>query len=394
MYMTDDQYEGLYKLDRWYWKFKHQIIEIEGTLGTGTIELVNHFIERSEIDFKEVMFLSYDQKQVLELASKRYHAYYINSIIYKYFREVNFDTIPVINPHSNFIESKWKKEVRKKIDPRYKLIVVFDSTLLDEKTLIDLSSFGLPIILIKDPMLIPSPSSVTYVRDANIILKEINPELYRNPIIYFANKILLNERLNYGNYDSVSVIPRKEMNLYNLRSPNMVITLTDNMRDRINQTYRSKILKQKTSVNIVGERIIIMSDMYAHKLVNSNEKNVKVFLRRGLVGKIMKCNRHIPTTKYLPFTFQTDFYYDVFEDLVMDRHYLNKISLPSRQLIPDEITYADYAYALTPSLARVNHWDKITLVADITEENDEPDYLKRLLYTAITRARRQMTIII
>lgn len=393
MVLTDDQYEGLYKLEKWYWKHNHQIIEISGVVGTGTIQLVQYFIERSNLDIREVMFLSYDQKQVLELAAKRYHAYYVNSIIYKYFREVNFDTIPVVNPHSNQIEYKWKKEVRKKIDPRYKLIVVFDSMLLDERTLCDLGSFGLPIILIKDPMLFPAPDSFTYTRDANITLREIHPNLYQNPIVYFAHKILRGERLQFGNYDTVSIIHRKEMNLYNLRSPNMVLTLTDEMRNEVNKIYRERILKQRSIINVPGERLICMSNMYGHKLVNNNEKNIKVFLMKGLVGRIFKCNKHVISTKYLPLTFQPEFYYDQFEDLIMDRHYLNKINVPSRQIIPDEVCYFDYAYALTPQLARVDHWDKITLIID-HDELDDTELLKYKLYTAITRARRQMTIII
>ena len=393
MILTDDQYEGLYKLEKWYWKHTHQIIEISCVIGTGVEQLINYFIERSNLDIKEVMFLSYDQKQVLEMAAKRYHAYYVNSIIYKYFREVDFDTLPVINQHSNQIEYKWKKEVRNKIDPRYKLIIVFDSMLLNEKTLSDLGSFGLPIILIKDPMLFPAPDSFTYTRDANIVLREIHPELYKNPIIYFANKILRGEKIQFGNYDNVSIIHRKEMNLYNLKSPNMVLTLSDEMRNQVNKIYRSRILKQRSIINVPGERLICMSNMYAHKLVNSNEKKVKVFLTKGIVGKITKCNKHVVSTKYLPIVFQPEFYYDQFDDLTIDRHYLNKIDVPSRQIIPDEVAYFDYAYALTPQMARINHWDKVTLIVDRDELDDE-NIMKYKLYTAITRARRQMTIII
>lgn len=393
MNLTDDQYEGLYDLEKWYWKHKHQIIEISGVIGTGTIQLVQYFIERSNLDIKEVMFLSYDQKQVLEMAAKKYHAYYINSIIYKYFREVDFDTLPVINYHSKQIEYKWKKVLRKKIDPRYKLIVVFDSILLNDKTLSDLSSFGLPIILIKDPMLIPAPDSFTFARESNIILRELNEDLYKNPVVYFANKILNGSKLKFGSYDTISIISKKDMNLYNLKSPNMIITLTNKMRNQVNMIYREKVLKQKSIINIPGERVIVMNNMYGHKLVNSNEEKIKVFLTKGLVGRIFKCNRHVLNTKYVRFTFQPEFYYDQFEDLTMDRHYLNKIEIPSRQIIPDEITLLDYAYALTPQMARLSHWDKITLIIDHDQFEDE-EMFKSILYTAITRTRRQATIII
>ena len=133
--------------------------------------------------------------------------------------------------------------------------------------------------------------------------------------------------------------------------------------------------------------------MYSHKLVNHDEKKIKVYLTKGTVGTINKINKHALNTKYVPMEFRPDFYYDVFDDLVIDRHYLNKINIQSKQMIPDEILLAEYAYALTPTLARLDHWDKVTLVIDPNEEED-PDLQIRLLYTAITRARKSLTIII
>lgn len=390
--LTNDQYCGLAKLEKWYKKASHQTIEISGVVGTGVWQLLQKFLDYTDLNMKEVMYLSYDQKQVLELASRRYHAYYINGVIYNYTRNVNFDSLSVINPHSNELEYVWKKDVKKKIDVRYKLIVVFDSILLDEKTLRDLSSFGLPIILLRDPMLIPSATGYTFFRDANINLNELHSELIRNPIVYFANKVLYNEKFKYGNYDSVNVIPRKQMNLYNLKSSDMVLTITSDTSKQINDIYREKIMKFRSIINWPNERMICMSDMYAHRLVNKDEKKIKIYLTKGLVGYLGRCNRHAITTKYVPVDFRPEFYYDTFTDLVMDRHYLNKINPPCRQIIPDEITYFDYAYALSVPMARISHWDKVTMILDPNEEYD-PELQKRLIYTGITRAHKSLNII-
>lgn len=391
MTITTDQYQALYKLDKWYSKYKHQIIEISGVVGTGIWDVIQSFIELENLDKREVMYLSYNQKQVLELAFKQYHAYYINSIIYKYTRYVDFSTIPVINKDSKCMEYEWKKEVRKKVDPKYKLMIVFDSLLINESTLRDLSSFGLPIIMIRDPMLIPAPDTCTFLRDPNIILSEPHPDYIKNPITYFTYKILMGERLKIGNYDNVSIISRKQMNLYNLKSSNMNITLSNDLRNEVNDIYRNNILNTKTKVNILNERLIVMNNMYNHKIVNSDEKRVKLFLTRGLVGNITKINRHAPITKYVPVEFKPEFYHDPFDDLVLDRHYLNHLNGNSRQIIPDETMLCEYAYALTPQLARLSHWDKVTLIID---NNEDDEFQRRLLYTAFTRARRNLTIVI
>jgi len=390
---TNDQYEALSRLQKWYRKYQHQFIDIAGVIGTGTWDLVQKFIELEDLDMREVMYLSHDQKQVLELAYKRYHAYYINRIIYNYTRIVDFDSLPIINPNSTHVECEWKKSVRKKVDPRYKLIVVFDSVLLTKQNIEDLATFGLPVILLRDPMLLPAPDTYTFIREPNIILREPHVDYLKNPIVYFAHKVLMGDRIEPGSYDNVSVIPRKQMNLYNLKSAEMTITNSGEIRDQINQIYRERILRQRGITNITGERIIIMENMYAHRLVNHDEKNVKVYLTKGTVGFISKINRHLPLTKYVPMEFRPEFYHESFTDLMIDRHYLNNIDAKSRQIIPDEILKAEYAYALTAPMARLGHWDKVTLVVDPNELADL-EVQKRTLYSAITRARRSLTILI
>lgn len=392
-YLTNDQYLGSSKLEKWYRKYNHQIIEISAVVGTGVWDLIQHFIDKEEFDPREVMYLSYNQKQVLELASKRYHAYYINGIIYNYTRLVDFDSMPVINSNSTKLEYEWKKEVKKKIDRSYKLIVVFDSVLLNRDTLTDLCEFGLPIILVRDPMLIPSPDSYAFFRDPNIILVEPHPNYIRNPINYFAHKIIAGDNIIPGSYDNVNVVPRKQMNLYNLKSSDMNITLSDTLRNNINKVYREKIMKRKDTTNVVNERVIVMSDMYGHRLVNQDEKKIKVYLRKGLVGFLSKINHHAEVTKFVPIEFRPEFYFESFDDLILDRYHLNGIANNSRQMIPDEYIQMEYAYALTPSLARLSHWDKVTLVMDPTDDVSD-EFRKRLMYTGVTRAKQSLTIIV
>ena len=121
--------------------------------------------------------------------------------------------------------------------------------LLNVETVTDLASFGLPIILIRDPMLLPVPDTYTFLRDANIILREAHPDLSRNPLVYFAHKVLNNEKWKIGTYDNVSIVPRKQMNLYNLRSSEMIITLSDVLSDQVNRLYRERILKKQNIIN-------------------------------------------------------------------------------------------------------------------------------------------------
>lgn len=389
---TNDQYIGASILSKWYKKSSHQFCEISGTVGTGTWELVQNFIDEFDFDPREVMYLSYDQKQVLDLASKRYHAYYIPGFLYKYTRIVDFNSLYVFNVNADHMEYEWKRTVRKHIDEKYRIIVVFDSTLLDQETLSDVGSFGLPVILLRDPCLIPSPDSFTFTKDSNIVLTELHPDLVKNPVTYFANKSLVTRKFEYGNFDNVTIVPRKQLNLYNLKSSDMVITMGKELSNTINQLYREKIMHIRTNINTIGERLIVMQNMPNHKLVNQDEKHIKIYLDKGLVCYITKCNKHAQVTRYVPIELRTEFYYEPFTDLVLDRNYLNGVNTPSRQIIPEETVKCSYAYALPVVLARSNHWDKLTVIA---EPFTDDEYIqRRMLYTAITRCTGSMTLVI
>lgn len=387
---TNDMYTGITKLAKWYRKGNHQFIEISGVMGTGSKLMVNQFISDFAFDPREIMYLSYDQKEVLEMASKRIHAYYTDGLLYKYTRMVDFNSIPVINPQSTALEYQWVKSVRKKIDKKYKLIILTDSTLLNKNTLSDIGSLGLPVILMRDPALIPSTDSYTFTREPNIELKELHPELLKNPIVYFANKVLYGSKIDYGNYDNVSVVPLKQLNLYNLKSAQMTITISDELADTLNAVYRDKIMHNKSGVNTVGERLIVADNMYGHKLVNEDESHIKIYLRKGLVGTLVKCYKHAPIRKYVQVDFKPEFYHDSFTELMLDRNYLNGAETPSRQLTPDEIFRCKYAYALSVPMARLNHWDKVTLINDNAYEDS---IQRRMLYTAISRCHSNLTLI-
>jgi len=390
MAVTNDQYLALDQLKVWYRKYSKQFIEISGIVGTGTWEVVQEFIEATSLDPREVIYLSYDQKQVLELAYQGFHAYYFNAI-YRYTRITNFDSLALLNAKSPQIEYLWKKEVKDKFSSPYKLMIIFDSMLLTLQNIKDLATLSLPIILIRDPMLLPVPNSYTFLRDADIILREINPKYNDSLITYFTQKIIRGDKIDYGSYGEVAVVPRKQLNFYNLRSADMIITLSEEVSGIFNQIYREQIIKAKGSINTVGERVIVAESLYDEVLKNKDNKKVKVYLSKGLIGSLSKVIKHAVGTRYIRVDLKPDGYHESFSDLSLDRFYLNRISASSRQEIPKEILQVEYAYALSAPLARNSHWDRTTVIFD-SHTDDELE--TRLKYTAVTRTRKAMTLVL
>ena len=389
MLFTNDQYVGLAKLQKWWRKYTHQIIEVSGTIGTGVNELIQSFIELIQLDPREVIYLSYNQREVLDLAFNKLHSYYINNILYSYSRIVDFDSIPVINPSSKELVYQWKKKLKTKLDSKYKLMIVSDSTLLSLTTIKDLASFGLPIILLRDPLLLPSYDTHTFLLEANINLQEQSSKYNRDPLVYIANRVINHLPIAEGNYDALTIINRKRLNLYNLKSSDMILTLSDALSDTINASYREKILNRKNTINILGERLILDETLYGRKIINQDNTKVKVYLTKGSVGNITRINKHASNTKYVSMDFKLDIYHEPFSDIALDRHHLNGIEAKSYQLKPDEVAKFSYAYALSTPKARFSNWDKVVLILD--KANDSL-LETSLIYTAITRAKDKLII--
>ena len=257
MNCTLDQYMGLSALESWWRKYNHQIITVDSRIGCGVWDLLQFFLGKIGLDQREICYLSYNQKQVLRLAYAKMHAYYIDGFLYDYRKSFDVDTLEAITKKDIQPKYEWVKYKNKKIDPKYKLIVVFDSTLLTKKQIRHLSFYGLPIILLQDSKLIPGDKPYTFYHEPNIVLKQVHPWYTNHPIVHFAHQLLMNVPLKLGNYDGVNIIGKSKLNLYNMKSSNMIIALNDDTRTMINQMYREKVLSCKDTVTKVGERLIV-----------------------------------------------------------------------------------------------------------------------------------------
>ena len=392
MNCTLDQYIGLSILDSWWRKYNHQIITIDSRIGCGVWDLVQFFIGKIGLHPQEVCYLSLNQKQVLRLAYAKYHAYFLDGFLYDYKKMYDVDTLEAISKKDIPPTYQWVKYRNKNIDPKYKLIIVFDATLLSKKQIRHIQSYGLPIILLQDTKLLPGDHSWTFFHEPNITLNEIHPWYLNQPIVHFTHHIISHGLLKLGNYDGVNIIGKSKLNLYNMKSAGMIITLNEDTRKMINRIYREKVLSCKNNITKVGERLIVTKSMYDHELENPDESRIKVYLHKNTVGYISRINKHAQITRWVPIEFKLEEYNEPFDDISLDRYLLNHIDGNSKQIIPDDILETEYAYALTPDKARYSTWDKVLLLMEPTEYDDQLQ--QSLLYTAMTRAEKFINIVI
>lgn len=389
--MTTDQYYALGEMRRWYDRGRKQIFELSGHCGSGLMKVVNAFLSIEEFKPYEICYLSYDQKTVMQYAANRCHCYYLPAKIYKWYKWTNFDTIDFLNPFAK-TESEWVRKPRTKLDASYKIMIVLDSLLLNKDAIEQLVGFGLPILLLRDPCLTPSVDSFCFGKNPTVSLEKLDNAAIRDPIVYFAMKVLSGTKLSPGSYDNVHVVRKRDLNLYNLKSSNMVITLSEDMSDDVNNLYRNRV-KHYNETTRPGERVICMTDAYDYKMKNNEESRLKCYLRSGVVGYLTKCSYHAINTKYVPVEFTPDFWPDPFKDIIMDRSLMISPKRWRMQLEPDESILFRYAYALPVQLARISNWDRCTVISETPVEFMSKES-RSLLYTAITRCNKRLTLCI
>ena len=390
--ITTDQYNALQKLCNWYESRRRQMISISSPIGTMGWDFLQYFLDYEQIQPNEVMYLSMDQKMVMELACDQLHAYYLNRVLYSYDQMVNLDSVPFMGKnYDGHIRTTWKRIRNKHIPEEYKLLVVLDASLLSYEMLRDLCKFDRKVLLLYDPFMISPANSYCEKSKPDISLEMVHPSMERNPFVVMAYRVLGGNPLRPGEYGGIHVIPNKSMNLSNLKSNEMNLTISKEMADRVNTLYRDKIMKGNPDVNHVGERLVVAQTLYDHAISSRIEPRLRFYFVSGMIGEISKINRHVAKTKYVPFEFTPEWSDQPFTGMSLNRNFLNHVDYPSRQIIPKSIALMDYAYALTILQARVTHWDTTTLIC---EGYNESTLHNRMMYTAIVNTDKRMTIVV
>lgn len=389
MLETSEQFSAVDKLEQWYRDYNHQVIDLCGAIGTGKLEIVKDFIDR--IGFKEfqVMYVSKNQSTVINLAQKQKHAYYLDSVLYEFYKETDFETLRSVNPLSNQLEFKWIRKKNKKINKSYRIIIVLDAELCSIKKIKHLMEFKVPILLVSDPIAIGSPNTYLKMHEPNILITDVTPLNQKNPLVHFIHKIIALETIPYGNFKSITVLKKSDANVYNFKFSDMIIVENEESAKSINKLYRENIMKFKTRINHVGERLILAEDSHQF-LENKTENNIKFFLDKFITGTITRIDYHSLNRKFISISFKPDSYTDEFTDIWLDRFFLNDFENRSIQFnFPIPLKF-NFGYAIPVLAAQYGYWNDVTI---IEEPYDDWTYHSRVLYTSMKSAKKSVILI-
>lgn len=391
--LTNEQIYATYNAETWFHSStSNQVFEISGPAGSGKTTLVLYIIEKLGLRKKDVLFCAYMGKAATQLIRNGLPARTIHSAIYDNIIEYKRDD------KGHIILNKKGKPIKKmvfrkkmELDKKYKLIVVDEGSTVDGNIAADLLSFGIPVIVLGDlNQLPPVYGNAVFLKDPDVILTKIMRQNEGNPIIYLSQLVLDGKGLPVGVYGNSSIIPRKNLTDRHLKEADIILTGTNRVRHQVNTIFREKIKNfARLDFPYCGEKVVCRKNNWGECIDDI------FYLTNGTTGFIDYIDRSTFTGDFFKMDFRPDYIQKkVFKDLRVDYNHL--YSIPGSQSEDEPIKFYydkfEFAYAITVHISQGSQYGKVLYLDDNMMYRKED--IKRLRYTAITRAIDKITVVI
>ena len=275
-----------------------------------------------------------------------------------------------------------------------RLIVVDEASMVDDDIAEDLAAFNLPILAIGDPGQLPpiNGQGGFEMEDAEVFLTEIHRQAAENPIIHLATLAREGEYIKPGTYGDNARVVRRRDDQYTLDMDNdaMVLIGTHNKRYAITTKIRDALGITSTGP-VAGEPMLMQRNSRQHPtLVN---------------GSILTCMEDVGELKNGNVAFDIKLQDENHEDLqfelkcpqcLFEEHHFKRKGAYTGQTkavyaAKDSLEHVDWGHAITVHKAQGSEWDSVILHDESGVFRSNKD---AWLYTGITRAKEDLTIIV
>jgi len=261
------------------------------------------------------------------------------------------------------------------------LNIIDEVSMVPEKLGKDLESFKTKILVLGDPAQLPPVQGQGYFTHGprnkpDVMLTEIHRQAADNPIIHMATKVRKGESLELGRYGDNQVISRKDLTPKLVMEADQLIVGLNRTRHTWNARYRQlKDLNPDRPQK--GEKLVCLKNASYGGIYNGTTWiTEKVLSVKDSWNIWCRPSETEEGNRVVNVKVRKEFFVGREEEIDdEDRRKSHEF---------------DYGYAITAHKAQGSQWDKIVV-------NDESgafrDDAKRWLYTAITRAAEQLTLI-
>lgn len=387
MELTDEQEEAIKKAKRWWQRQDKQTFEISGCAGSGKSTIVYYLIDELGIAHEDVLFVTYVGKAALVLAQKGNNAKTIHSAIYDVVEVPKIDENgrPVIS--NNRVVTVLEFVKKDHLPNNIRLIVVDEAGMVPEKLAVDILSFNIPVIALGDNnQLDPVFGQRLFLEHPDTQLTKPMRQALDSPIIYLAQRAMQGKPIKLGKYGNNCFVIDKSMITDNMLMKSDVVICTRNKtRAELNDHIRHNILKIDSEAPRIGEKLMCTQNNWNRSIGNG------IYLINGMMGTVRNVYLDTYNGRSLTIDFQPDFVTD---------EYFKKVKIDYNNLIakPEDRTNKrsfydkfEYGYAATCHKMQGSEVDKAFIY-------DEPygtsDFRRKVLYTAITRAKQSLILAI
>lgn len=375
-------------------------ITIGGFAGTGKTFLIS--IIRKEIYNKwkriNVAFVTFTGKasSVLQLKLEENESVFsedscstIHSLIYR--PELKYDL-----KTKKMVINKWiKKEFLE-----YDLIFIDEASMVNYQLWKDLIEYNIPIIAVGDHgQLPPIGDQFNLMQKPDYTLNEIKRQSLDNPIIRLSQDIRNGKSIPFGFYDknnhNVFKLPwnseecRSVLNSIDFLHEDVIVLCGFNKtRVAFNKMVRSKY-GFTNDEPYPGEKIIFLKNNYISKVLN------------GMIGKVLffmyeakKVYELTVSIEGFEHPYSGLVYSGCFGKEKYDEHLLDLQDKKYKRIIKNSshgsIDICDFGYAITTHKSQGSEFKKV--ICFIEGYWDE-EYMKKFIYTAVTRAKEKLFLI-
>lgn len=260
-------------------------------------------------------------------------------------------------------------------------VVVDEASMVDKRMFEDLVKTGAKILFVGDPGQLPPVSDAGFftTHKPDAVLNEVQRQALDSPIIRVSMEIREGKLIKRQNTEGFKKMAKEDFNNLDWLTFDQVLTGMNETRRKVNKYFR-KHLNRKGWWPQEGEKLICLKNNYDNDPILVN----------GIVCSTLSDSYMHPDFEELC----GELLYDgvpanvQFYRYPFNAHYDQQaVDLPWQ--LRQHLSEFDYGYAITVHKSQGSEWDRVLLADDGMRAGDT-EFRKKFLYTAVTRARKEL----
>ena len=376
--LTDQQTTAIKRITVFLKDKDKKIFKLGGYAGTGKTYLISYIIAEMQdlLEKYHVCAPTGKAASLLTRTLKDCNCSTLHSLLYKPIEYVDENTLETKLGFSDNMQGL-----------HFDTIIVDEASMISSRILKDLLTIAKKIILVGDPGQLPPVKSIAVFTDADYVLTDIQRQALESPIIRLSKDIREGTvRISGYQYDNCKIIASRQIdnflqNTIFKHNESIIVTGRNHYRHYINRFFRkdfSRNIEKDYQLPYLGEQVICLK----------NNKNLNIY--NGEIFKINKINSELDSCIELSIeNILTNTKVDVISSTDHFKYtYDNGFKIKSWE-DKKHLDEFDFCSAITVHKSQGSEWDTV-YIADDQMQRANRDFRKKWLYTAVTRAKKEL----